>query len=774
MKSADLKPNRRVLVIDDNNSIHTDFRKILCGENERKVAVKKIRAALFDTPEPVTDPNRFEMDSAFQGQEGLEMVKKSLAENRPYAMAFVDVRMPPGWDGVETIARIWEVDPSIQIVVCTAYSDYAWDDMRAKVGQPDSMLVLKKPFDNIEVRQIAHALTKKWFLNQQSALQLAELAEDVAERTRAEITLQKQFTRLSLLNQITHSISDRQDTESILHVLLRQLEDHLDLDLGGVALFDPQADTVNIAALRIKNPLLAAKLDLHEGTVLPFADTGLGQCKQSQTVYLPDTLKSPGVMIEKVAGIGARSVVAVPMMVDNRLFGVILCARLKPDGFNSGDCEFLRMLSEQVAVAAHQARLHAELARAYNELRQTQQAVMQQERLTALGQMASGIAHDVNNALSPVVGFADLILMSEHGLTINGKRYLKHIRTAGQDIAHIVERLREFYRRRDEKESMQQFNFNTLAEQVVDMLRPRWRDMPQQRGLTVEVVTELAPDLPRFAGIESEIREAMTNLVLNAVDALPEGGRITVRTQLLTRDPSESKYTNYIALEISDTGVGMSEETRRRCLEPFFSTKGMRGTGLGLAMVYGVTQRHEGTIEILSEVGKGTTFRLILPVRKMVCVDSEPLDKGGPVTPMRILCIDDEPLLCELLKEILERDGHTVETSDGGQSGLNAFRKALSDQKPFDVVITDLGMPYLDGREVVKVLRAESPRTPIVMLTGWGAFMKEEDPLPKLVDELLSKPPRSGEIRDTLRRVVCDRAARFRRFTQPDIATVLS
>jgi len=773
MKSADLKPNRRVLVIDDNNSIHTDFRKILCGENERKVAVKKIRAALFDSPEPVNDPNRFEMDSAFQGQEGLEMVKKSLAEGRPYAMAFVDVRMPPGWDGVETIARIWEVDRSIQIVVCTAYSDYAWDDMRAKVGQPDSMLVLKKPFDNIEVQQIAHALTKKWFLNQQSALQLAELAEDVAERKRSEVALQKQFTRLSLLNQITHSISDRQDTESILHVLLRQLEDHLDLDFGGVALFDAQADTVNIAALRIKNPLLAVKLDLHEGTVLPFTDTGLAQCKESQTVYLPDTLKSPGTMVEKLAGISVRSAVAVPMMVDNKLFGIIVCARLKPDGFNSGDCEFLRMLSEQVAVAAHQARLHAELARAYNELRQTQQTVMQQERLSALGQMASGIAHDVNNALSPVVGFADLILMGEHGLTINGKRYLRHIRTAGQDIAHIVERLREFYRRRDEKESMQEFNLNTLAEQVVDMLRPRWRDMPQQRGLTVEVETELASGMPRFAGIESEIREAMTNLVLNAVDALPSGGKITIRTQLLVKNQAESKYPNHIVLEVSDTGTGMSEETRRRCLEPFFSTKGMRGTGLGLAMVYGVTQRHEGTIEILSEMGKGTTFRLVLPVREIICVDHETHEKGGPIAPMRILCIDDEPLLCELLKEILSRDGHTVETSDGGQSGLDAFRKAQADQKPFDVVITDLGMPYLDGREVVKVLRAESPKTPIVMLTGWGAFMKEEDPLPKLVDELLSKPPRSSEIRNTLRRVVCDRSARLHRF-KPDIATVLS
>lgn len=176
MNSAELKPNHRILIVDDNTSIHADFRKILCPENSRKQAVKKIGALLFDKVEPASEQTTFELDSAFQGQEALEMVKQSLAENRPYAMAFVDVRMPPGWDGVETIARIWQVYPGLQIVVCTAYSDYGWEEMRAKVGQPDSLLVLKKPFDNIEVQQMAHALTKKWFLNQQTALQVRELA----------------------------------------------------------------------------------------------------------------------------------------------------------------------------------------------------------------------------------------------------------------------------------------------------------------------------------------------------------------------------------------------------------------------------------------------------------------------------------------------------------------------------------------------------------------------------------------------------------------------
>lgn len=193
MNSIDLKTNHRILIVDDNSSIHADFRKILSLENSRKAAVKKLGAALFDKAEPVANQTRFELDSAFQGQEALAMVQQALAENRPYAMAFVDVRMPPGWDGIETIARIWEVYPELQVVVCTAYADYSWEEMRAKVGQPDSLLVLKKPFDNIEVQQIAHALTKKWMLNHQSALQMAELARANESLAMSEERFSKAF-----------------------------------------------------------------------------------------------------------------------------------------------------------------------------------------------------------------------------------------------------------------------------------------------------------------------------------------------------------------------------------------------------------------------------------------------------------------------------------------------------------------------------------------------------------------------------------------------------
>ena len=191
MKSTDLRPNRRILIVDDNTSIHSDFRNILCPDHSDEAAANAMEAVLFDEDKP--DEVSFELDSAYQGQEGFEMVKRALAENRPYALAFVDVRMPPGWDGVETIARIWEVDPELQVVVCTAYADYSWEEMRAKVGQPDSLLVLKKPFDNIEVQQLAHGLTKKWLLSFQARLQIAELAQANESLAMSEERFSKAF-----------------------------------------------------------------------------------------------------------------------------------------------------------------------------------------------------------------------------------------------------------------------------------------------------------------------------------------------------------------------------------------------------------------------------------------------------------------------------------------------------------------------------------------------------------------------------------------------------
>lgn len=410
-----------------------------------------------------------------------------------------------------------------------------------------------------------------------------------------------------------------------------------------------------------------------------------------------------------------------------------------------------------------QVRLTEGLQKAYDELRLTQQSVMQLERLRALGQMASGMAHDINNALSPIVAYSDILLTTLKEIPEKSRKHIEYIRKSGEDIAHIVARMREFYRRRHGEENLAPININRVIEEVVELTRPRWRDMSQNDGIQVNVVTEFDKLLPAFPSDESELREALTNLLFNALDAMPKGGEIKLTTRgiMVKGGPrGEVKYS-HIVLEISDTGSGMDEKTRQRCLEPFFSTKSQRGgSGLGLAMVYGMMERHEGTIEIESEVDKGTTFRLVFPVRGCVRRRNGRSDTNAFARPLRILCIDDEPLIRELLSDSLVLFKHQVVTVDGGQRGIDTFRQAASDGNPFEVVITDLGMPEMDGRQVANLIKTESPTTPVIMLTGWGTMMKEEGDVPTQIDGVLSKPPRVKELGDMLARVVAQQAVR--------------
>jgi CheY-like chemotaxis protein/anti-sigma regulatory factor (Ser/Thr protein kinase) len=254
----------------------------------------------------------------------------------------------------------------------------------------------------------------------------------------------------------------------------------------------------------------------------------------------------------------------------------------------------------------------------------------------------------------------------------------------------------------------------------------------------------LAPVLPTIMGVEAEIREALTNLIFNATDAMPGGGTLSVRTGIAA-DAAEA----YV--EVSDTGVGMDEDTRRRCMEPFFTTKGARGTGMGLAMVYGVVQRHGAEIGIESAPGAGTTVRLTFPSRSAAVMDSVESEKPTRVpTRLRILVVDDDPLLLKSLREILEADGHMITAANGGREGVEMFTTAYQRCEPFPVVITDLGMPYVDGRSVARAVKALSAGTKVILLTGWGQRLVSEGDVPAHVDQVLGKPPKLRLLREAL------------------------
>ena len=379
------------------------------------------------------------------------------------------------------------------------------------------------------------------------------------------------------------------------------------------------------------------------------------------------------------------------------------------------------------------------------ELRQTQQTVMQQERLRAVGQMASGIAHDINNALTPAALYVQSLLDHDHSLRPDARNYLTITLRAIEDVASTIARMREFYRSRPPQLAFLPVDLNKILQQVIDLTHARWSDMPQERGILIRVVHDFAAQLPVVLGAENEIRDALTNLVLNAADAMPDGGTLTLRSKALV-PTSATPSTSRVAVEVCDTGIGMDEAVRSRCLEPFFSTKGERGTGLGLAMVYGMTQRHGAEIEIHSEPGVGTQVRLIFPAAMASAAVATDPDSPAPGR-LRILLIDDDPLILRSLEHALKKDGHLVTVTDGGQNGINQFGAAQQSGTPFDLVITDLGMPHVDGRTVASNVKSLAPAVPVVLLTGWGYRLQTENDPPQHVDCVLSKPPKLHELR---------------------------
>jgi signal transduction histidine kinase len=575
---------------------------------------------------------------------------------------------------------------------------------------------------------------------------VAILFNDIIERKNAERKLQSRLEHLNLLQQITRAIAERQDLASIFQVVIRTLEDQLHIDFGCLCTYDSDARRLKVTRIGLRSEALAAELALTEQAHIDIDENGLSGCIQGLLSYEPDILAVPFPFPQRLAVAGLRALVAAPLLVESKVFGVLIAARRETASFSSDECEFLRQLSEHVALAAHQAQLYRALQSAYEDLRQTQQAVMQQERLRALGQMASGIAHDINNAISPIALYTDSLLEREPGLTPQGRSQLEIIQRAIHDVAATVARMREFYRQSEPQSALTGVYLNQLVQQVMDLTRARWSDMPQHRGIMIQLRLALTPDLPAIMGMESEIRDALTNLIFNAVDAMADGGTLTLRTQV-AGDVSE----RHIRLEVSDTGVGMNEEARRRCVEPFFTTKGERGTGLGLAMVYGMARRHGAEIEIESELGRGTTVRLSFPAPASVAAAPLP-NTAVPAmpAPLRILVIDDDPLLLKSLRDTLEEDGHTIVTANGGQDGIDRFRTGLTDKQTFDAIITDLGMPYVDGRQVARFVKAASPCTPVILLTGWGHRLMTEGDRPEHVDILLSKPPKLRGLREAL------------------------
>ncbi len=568
---------------------------------------------------------------------------------------------------------------------------------------------------------------------------------------QSEGKLHAQLGRLSLLQHITRATGERQDLPSIFQVVLGSLEENLPIDFGCFLLHDAVAQSLTVGAIGAAGSGYADKLGLTDQPNVPLDANGLSRCVAGQLVYEPDVLQIPFPFPQRLGAAGLRSLVIAPLIVENQVFGVLVCARTKEQAFSSGECEFLKQLSEHVALASHQVRLYGALQQAYDDLRLSQHTVMQQERLRALGQMASGIAHDINNAISPVSLYTESLLEREPNLSERARGYLTTIQRAIEDVARTVARMREFYREREAQLTLERVDVNRAVRQVVELTQPRWSDLPQQRGVMVELQTDLADALPDIMGAEHEIRDALTNLIFNAVDAMPAGGTLSVRT----RKATDGGGADRVVIEVSDTGIGMDEDTRRRCLEPFYTTKGERGTGLGLAMVYGMIQRHSAELDIESAAGRGTTVRLSFPADTSSLV-STTRQTHPPVVVrrLRILLVDDDPMLIKSLQDTLQEDGHLITATHGGQAGIDAFAAALHARSDSTSSLpTSACRTWMAARSPLRS-RHSPPATPVILLTGWGQRLIAANDIPAHVDKVLSKPPRLHELRAALAELI--------------------
>jgi GAF domain-containing protein/ActR/RegA family two-component response regulator len=435
---------------------------------------------------------------------------------------------------------------------------------------------------------------------------------------------------------------------------------------------------------------------------------------------------------------GIRSLLLVPVVTRGAVRAVLV-GSIHDEGrqFTERDLRLAEAIADRAATALENARLFEELARAYQDLKTAQERLVQTERLRALGEMASGVAHDFNNSLAAILGRVQLVLRRVEDPTI--RRWLEIVERAALDASQTVRRIQEFTRIRRDLPT-ETVDLDQIVRDAVEMTATRWRDETQSRGVEVRLVTHLNP-IPLVDGHPAELREALMNLILNAVDAMPGGGTITVSTEAVESG---------VEVRIGDTGVGIPAEVRHRIFEPFFSTKGPQGTGLGLAMVYGIVSRHGGQIVVESTEGVGSTFQIRLPagrgnVQARVAPVAAPVDQAA-----RVLVIDDEEDVRETLADMLRERSHEVVVAENGAEGLERFQSAT-----FDLVLTDLAMPGISGWQVAQAVKAARPDVPVVLVTGWGVELSPEQLRANGVDRVMTKPFRLQEVLEvvaTLRR----------------------
>ncbi len=706
MSHSDTLKNNRILIIDDNPSIHEDIRKILGGQGERNEALGSTKALLFGDAPTQSEHTRFEIDSAHQGKEGLELVQRAAEAGRPYAMAFIDVRMPPGWDGVETITRIWKLYPDLQVVICTAYSDYSWAEMIHQIGKTDSLVILKKPFDPIEVLQLAHALTEKWLLSHQVKNRLKDLDQAVSQRT----------TELQSANeQLKKEIAERMQVEKALRLSEERFS----------KAFKASPMPLAIQSLR-QEKFLDANQGFQQLTGFSHAEL-IGRTPQELNIC-GDPAEDTTVFEKLHQQMSVRNLPRRFRTKSGQLRDILLSVELFELDGEPLLLTIAQDMTEQITLE--------------NQLRQAQ-------KMEAVGQLAAGVAHDFNNILTVIQGHSALLLATKPPESTDRKP-LQTIAAMSERAANLVRQLLTFSRKQFVK--MAPMDVRSTLSAISDML-------PHVLPENIVVTINVAADLPRINADAGMMEQMLMNLAVNARDAMPQGGRLTLSADAieispdLARNNQDARPGRFLCLNVADTGCGMPPDVLSHIFEPFFTTKPVgKGTGLGLATVYGIAKQHEGWVEVHSQPGEGSTFRICLPVRN---VEPKPEPAPSAPEPVRrgsetILIVEDEPTVREFIVEVLRSHGYQTIAAE---SGPQALERWAQNRGKIDLLLTDMVMPGgLTGRQVSERLLAEDPALKVLYSSGYSAGMAGKDVAVLKEKNFLPKPYCPTKLLEILRR----------------------
>jgi signal transduction histidine kinase/CheY-like chemotaxis protein len=476
-----------------------------------------------------------------------------------------------------------------------------------------------------------------------------------------------------------------------------------------------------------------------EAEVLRIGSAGGGPTDPAQN---PDLVAAVVTRAIRERGVVAdpepASVLAVPLRGRHRVIGALAVIQREPRRFTAVDFELAESFADQAATFMEFIWLNDDGTPRGLHGVETQKQLIEAERLRAIGQLAGGVAHHLNNIMTVILGNLQVALRSR--LNARTRKQLQTAERAVLEAADVVRRMTAFSRVQP-LPAQGVVDLNLLAADVLEWTRSRWQAEAQLYGVTVEARLEPG-DVPIVRADEPGLREVLLNLVLNAIDALPDGGELVVRTW---------RGEGMLYCSVSDNGIGMTPETSQRALEPFFTTKGPKSRGLGLSVAYGIVQRHCGTLAIESRTGRGTTVTFSLPFGTAPAES----DAGGAAErseSVRILLIDDDPPVRTVLRALLMHDGHTVVEAADGPDGLARIERG----ECFDLVLTDLGMPGMNGWQIVRAVRLLRPGLPVVLITGWDQVAPDGD---DVANAVLAKPVTAVTLRETIAAVVGPRTA---------------